>query len=141
MPIPDKIPDQIRDLVLNSKSLAVWPLDEYPLSEPYRIAAYFQDHGFKLYPIHEFEERILEEQCYRDIRLVPDDYDLLLLFVNPDSLPEVTNAIFNADYMPKLVWMHVGIEDLFSYDRLMEAQIRAVMGRNLMDCYREWIGD
>ncbi|HEX9745602.1 MAG TPA: CoA-binding protein [bacterium] len=137
----DVIPEKVKQIILDANSMAIWPMDEYPLSKPYEIASYFQDKGFRLYPIHDLEERILEEQCYRDIRLIPDDYDILLLFTQPDQLPETVNAIFNSNYIPPVVWTHVGIEDLESFDRMNEAGMNIVMGKDLMKRYREWTGD
>lgn len=134
-----EIPDHVREHVRGAKSIAIWPIDDNPLSESYRIAHYFQDHGWRLYPMHDRCERLLEENCYRDIRLIPDDYDILLLFINPDDLPETVNAIFNADYMPPLVWTHSGIFDQQSRDRLIEADISVVMDKNLMDCHKAWV--
>ncbi|MFH1676253.1 MAG: CoA-binding protein [bacterium] len=132
------ISDSIKQKVLCAESIAIWPLDPNPLSEPYQIARYLQDRGFHLYPINDFEDKLLEEICYRDIRLIPDDYDILLLFTQSDSLPEVVNAIFNADYQPPLIWTHRGIHDQFSFDRLTEGGITTVMDSNLMEHYKEW---
>jgi predicted CoA-binding protein len=61
-----------------------------------------------------------------------------LLFFTPDRLPEVVNSIFNADFVPPVVWAHTGIVDLGQLDRLHEAGILAVMDRNLMDMHKEW---
>jgi len=133
-----EIPDKIREHVLNSKKLAVWSMDPNPMSEPFQTGRYFQDQGWWLYPIHELEDRILGEQCFRDIRLIPDDYDILLLFCDIDRLPDVVNAIFNADYHPPLVWGHEGVIDLQSYDRLEEGGIMAVMDYDLRD-YHSWL--
>ncbi len=134
-----QISDEIREHVLQSRSLAIWPLDENPLSESYRTAHYFQDQDWRLYPIHDHLDRLLEENCYRDIRLIPDDYDILLLFVDVDRLPEVVNAIFDADYIPPLIWAHTGIIDLAQLDRLTEAGVKVIMDRDLMDTHRAWI--
>jgi predicted CoA-binding protein len=122
-----------------AESLAIWPIDEDPLSESYRIARYFQDKGWHLYPIHDQVERILEENCYRDIRLIPGDYDVLLLFVYPDRLPEVVNAIFNAAYRPPLVWAHTGIHDQESFDRLTDSGVLTVMDHDLMEFHKYWL--
>lgn len=132
------IPDSLRAQVLSSKSLAVWPIDENPLSDSYQIARYFQDLGWRIYPVHDSCDRLLEEPCYRDIRLIPDDYDILLLFPEPLHLPEVVNAIFSADFVPPIVWTHTGIFDQESFDRLTEAGILTVMDRNLMQEHRKW---
>jgi predicted CoA-binding protein len=133
------IPDEVRDFVLCAGSLAVWPMDTNPLSEPYQISRYFQDQGWRLYFIHDRVERLLEENCYRDIRLIPDDYDILLLFMNPDELPEVVNAVFNADFIPRIVWTHSGIYDQDSRDRLTDEGIDVVMDKNLMEQHRKWV--
>lgn len=142
MPNPaDEISESAKETVLNAKSIAIWPMDDYPLSEAREIGTYFQDLGCRLYPIHDSQERILEERCYRDIRLIPDDYDILLLFTPVEMLPESINALFNADYIPPLVWTHTGIVDLESLERLREANVDVVMGMNLMEMHKRWSGE
>ena len=136
---PCKIPDNLRERIMQCKSIAVMPFDDNALSECYRTARFFQDLGWRIYPIHDRCERIIDEACYRDIRLIPDDYDILLLFCSSDQLPEVVNSVFNADYMPPIVWGHTGTFDRDSCDRLFEADIMVVMDRNLMTVYRTWL--
>jgi predicted CoA-binding protein len=132
------IPDSIREKVLSSGSMAIWPIDENPLSDSYQTARYFQDLGWRIYPVHDRCERILDEPCFRDIRLIPDDYDILLLFCAPDRLPETVNAIFNADFVPSMVWTHICICDQKSYDRLVDGGVDAVMGFDLREAHRRW---
>jgi uncharacterized protein len=134
-----EIPDEVHERLMRPGGLAIWSLDPNPLSDSYQIARYFQDQGWRLYPINERTEKLLDEICYRDIRLIPDDYDVLMLFVNPDALPETVNAIFNADFVPPIVWAHSGIFDEESFDRMVEAGIKVVMDRNMMDCHRFWV--
>jgi uncharacterized protein len=132
------VPENIRCRIVGSKSIAIWPLDENPLSESYQAARYFQDHGWKIYPINDLCERILDQLCYRDIRLIPDDYDILFLFVQPDQLPETVNAVFNADYIPPVICTHTGVEDQCSFDRLMDAGITTLMDIDLKEACRMW---
>jgi len=132
------IPDPIKSAVMNARSLAIWPIDESPMSDSYQTARYFQDQGWDIYPIHDLLDRILEVPVYRDIRLIPEDYDILLLFVQPDTLPEVVNAIFIADYIPPLIWAHEGIVDLASIDRISQAGIMVVMDRDLRLFHQFW---
>ena len=131
-----EITDDLRGRVLAARSMAVWPIDENPLSESFQAARFFQDLGWRIYPVHDRCERILDENCYRDIRLIPDDYDILLLFTYPEQLPEVVNAIFNADFVPSIVWAHTGIFDQQSFDRLTNAGIIAIMDSDLKEVYR-----
>ncbi|HDS30575.1 MAG TPA: CoA-binding protein [Firmicutes bacterium] len=133
-----EISPEICAKVMSSTSVAIWPIDENPLSESFQTARYFQDQGWRVYPVHDWIDRICDELCYRDIRLIPDDYDILALFIHPDKLAEVVNSIFNADYIPPVVWAHTGILDLEQLDRLREAGIMAVMDRNLMETHKEW---
>jgi uncharacterized protein len=135
------ISDELREKILKAKSIAIWPIDPDPLSESYGMARYFQDQGWRLYPIHDRCERLLNEPCYRDLRLIPDDYDILLLFTPSDQLAEVVNFIFNAEYVPQIVWTHVGIFDEISYDRLVEAGISVVMDEDMCDMFRKWVDE
>lgn len=130
-----EIPENIRDQVLNAKRLAIWPMSENPMSDSYRIARFFESIGWYIFPIHDTEEKILDFICYRDIRLIPEDYDILLLFTHLDQLPIAVNEIFLSDYQPPLVWGNEGIIDLETIDRLIEGGIPNIMDCDLMDFY------
>jgi len=134
------IPDEIKKMVLEAKSIAIWPIDESPMTDSYQAARYFQDRMWDIYPVHDYLDRILEVQVYRDIRLIPDDYDILLIFCDVDRLPETVNAIFNADYIPPLLWTGEGIIDLETIDRLNDAGILNMMDTNLVEFYI-WLTD
>ena len=134
-----EIPDELRARILKSDSITIWPIGENPLSDSYQTARYFQDQGWRLYPVHDRCQRILDEPCYREIRLIPDDYDILLLFTPSEQLADVINFVFNADYVPPIIWTHVGIFDQRSYDRLIESGIGVVMDQDLMDLHRKWV--
>jgi predicted CoA-binding protein len=132
-----EIPDELRRRILAARSIAIWPIDQNPLSDSAQTAQFFVDLGWVVYPIHDQCERVLDENCYRDIRLIPDDYDILLLFAYPEQLPDVVNAVFDADYQPPIVWSHTGIFDQQSFDRLTEAGILTIMDSNLMEVFKE----
>jgi len=131
-----EIPDEICKLVRESKSLAIWPIEESPMVPSFQAGRYFQDHGWDVYPVHDTCERTLDVMCYRDIRLIPDDYDILYLFCDPDRLPIIVNEIFNADFIPPLVITHEGIIDLESLDRLTDGGVKIVMDIDLVDLYK-----
>ena len=132
-----EISDDLRKRILEARSIAIWPIDENPLSDSAQTARFFLDRDWMVYPIHDQCERVLDEKCYRDIRLIPDDYDILLLFMYPEQLPEAVNAIFNADFQPPIVWSHTGIFDQLSFDRLTDSGILTIMDSDLMEIYKE----
>ncbi len=134
----EDIPEEIRNQILQAKSLAIWPLDENPMTDSYQTARFFQDNGWYIYPVHESADRLLDVNCVRDIRLIPDDYDILYVFSDIDRLPMIVNGIFNADYEPPLVWFPEGIIDLETIDRLTEGGIKNVMDTDLMEFYKFW---
>jgi predicted CoA-binding protein len=111
-----------------------------PTSYSYQIARFFEGEGWYIFPVTNFGGKILNFPCYSDIRLIPDDYDILLLFMNVDQLPIVVNEIFKADYQPPLVWGHEGVIDLETRDRLTEAGIPNVMDCDLRDFFT-WARD
>lgn len=135
------LPIDVKKKILSAKGIAIWPVDENPLSESFRTALYFQDMGLRVYPINDYCEKLGSEPCFRDLRLIPDDYDILLLFVQPANLPNAVNAIFNADYVPPVVWTHRGIFDQASFDRLNEAGIITVMDEDIVELFEKWIDE
>jgi predicted CoA-binding protein len=130
----DQIDEKITRLVLEAKEIAVLGCSSQPLKPSHFVPRYMQEQGCRIIPIttNQFVDRVLEENVYRDLMGVPDEYDILVVFRPPNEIPVIVNNYFNARHQAPLIWFQAGIYDQESFNRIEEAGLNCVMDRCIM---------
>ena len=83
------MPDSIRTILENAKTLAVVGLSSKPTRPSHGVASYMQKHGYRIIPVNPGEESVLGEKAYAAVDLVPDAVDVVVIFRRPECVPEV----------------------------------------------------
>ena len=86
--------DLVRTLLQNAKVIAVVGLSSKPDRASYQVAAYLQQHGYRIIPVNPKEEQVLGEQGYATLADVPMHIDIVNVFrASKDVPPVITDAI------------------------------------------------
>jgi predicted CoA-binding protein len=84
----------VRTLLQNAKVIAVVGLSSKPDRASYQVAAYLQQHGYRIIPVNPKEEQVLGEQGYATLADVPMHIDIVNVFrASKDVPPVITDAI------------------------------------------------
>ena len=84
----------VRTLLQNAKVIAVVGLSSKPDRASYQVAAYLQQHGYRIIPVNPKEEQVLGEQVYATLADVPMHVDIVNVFrASKDVPPVITDAI------------------------------------------------
>ena len=124
---------EIRDLLAESRVIAVVGLSPKPERDSHRVAAYLQRRGYQIIPVNPGHPRLLDEISYPRLSAIPADQpvDIVNLFRRSELVgPHVDEAIARGGV--KLIWMQFGIVDEAAARRAEAAGIRVVMDRCLM---------
>lgn len=110
----------------DAKTIAVVGLDSRTERTAYRIAAYLQEQGYRIVPVHRGNhpaEEVLGEKAYESLRDVPEHIDLVDVFVRSEQTePVIEDAIaVHAD----CVWLQVGIRNSAGIERARAAGLAA----------------
>lgn len=117
----------IKEILTNSKTIAVIGLSPKPDRASYGVAKYLKTKGYKIIPIYPREEFILEEKVYRKISDVTEKIDTVLIFKkSEDVLPFVEEAI---PLKPSYVWMQQGIVNEAAAELAEENGMKVIMDR------------
>jgi predicted CoA-binding protein len=122
-------------------TIAVVGASSKPSRPSYQIAAYLQDHGYRIVPVNPNETEILGEPAYPSLRDIPDDLqiDVVDVFRRAEDTPEVARDAVAIG--AKVLWLQEGIVSDEAYRIATEAGLEVIMGVCIRATRRRLLGD
>jgi uncharacterized protein len=116
---------QLRPILANSKTIAVVGLSANPDRPSHSVAAYLQQHGYRIIPVNPNISEVLGEKAYASVRDIPGPVDVVDIFRRSEAVaPIVEDAIAKG---AKVVWMQVRIINEEAANRARAAGLTVVM--------------
>ena len=119
--------DEIREILRSARTIAVVGLSDKPDRASYHVAAYLQQHGYRIIPVNPALREVLDEKCYSSLRDIPIPIDLVDIFRKPDAVPEIVDAAIVVG--AKAIWMQEGVVHNAAAAKAREAGLAVVMDR------------
>ena len=119
---------EVRRLLEDARTIAVVGLSSDPGRPSNGVAAYLQQHGYRVVPINPNETEVLGEHAYPSLRDLPDglEIDVVDVFRRAEHTPEV--ACHAAEIGAKVLWLQEGIVNDEAYRIASEAGLVVIMG-------------
>lgn len=73
------------------------------------VGRYLLDAGYKIYPVNPGQDEIFGLPCYRDVRDIPDQIDLVDIFRKSEDVLPVVENVLEMNFRPRAIWMQQGI--------------------------------
>lgn len=124
---------EIRELLKNTKRIAVVGIKMEAFQPAYYVPKYMQDANFEIIPVPVYypeATEILGEKVYRKLTDIPGEIDLVNLFRRSSDVPKHLEDILAKK--PKAVWMQSGIYNSEVAETLAKAGIKVVQDLCLM---------
>lgn len=118
-------PQQIRNILATSKSIAVVGLSDNPARASHEVARYMQEQGYRILPVNPGIETALGEKSYASLDDLPVKPDVVNVFRLPKFVPEIVDEVIRLG-IPNL-WLQLGVVDQESAARAEAAGVRVVM--------------
>jgi len=102
--------DDLRELLTAVRVIAVLGLSPRPSRPSHQVAAYLQEAGYRIVPVHPAGGKILGEPVYPHVSAAADavgTIDLVDVFRRPDALPDVVAQV--AAVAPRALWFQLGV--------------------------------
>ncbi len=115
----------IKNILNESKTVAIVGLSTKPEQESYSVACYLSDHGYEIIPVNPGADEILGRKSYASLRDLPEPPDVVDVFRRPDAMPEIVEDAIAIG--AKAVWMQLGITHSDAAKRAREAGLMVVM--------------
>ena len=125
----ESINTTIKQILRDSKVIAVVGLSADPGKASYQVAAYLQRVGYLIHPVNPKYDEILGRTCYEALSDIPDPIDIVDIFRQPEYiLPVVQESV---KVGAKVIWMQLGIENDEAAGLALAAGLQVVMNRCL----------
>jgi predicted CoA-binding protein len=121
---------KLRQILRNSRTLAVVGLSANWYRPSYFAAKYMQEHGYRVIPVNPMYEEVLGEKCYKSLRDIPDKVDLVDCFRKSEEIaPLADDAVAIG---AKVLWMQLGVQNADARRKAESAGLEVVENRCVM---------
>ena len=119
---------ELRALLGQVHTIAVVGLSSKPSRPSMGVAAYLQDHGYRIVPVNPRETEVLGEHAYPTLRDIPPDIqvDVVDVFRRAEETPEVARDAVAIG--AKVLWLQADIVNEEAYRIASEAGLDVIMG-------------
>ncbi len=127
-------PETIREILENSKNIAVIGLSDKPGRASYGVSHFMQQQGYRIIPVNPLARSVLGERAYSTLDeayQANDGYiDLVNVFRAPSYVPEIVKDVMRLK-IPRL-WLQEGVCHEEAAQWAETAGIRVVMDRCIL---------
>ncbi len=130
MPLHNASPNEIQQLLRTARTIAVVGLSDKPDRDSHRVAAYLQQHGYRIIPVNPAVAEVLGEKSYARLEDVPEPIDIVDIFRRPETVPPIVDSAIAVG--AKAVWMQLGIAHNAAADKARAAGLQVVMNKCIL---------
>lgn len=123
-------PEEIRRALTDTTTWFVVGLADNPARDAYRVAAYLQQQGKRIVPIHPRAQAVHGEQGYptiADAAAALGAPDVVDVFINAENAGRFADEAVAAG--AGVVWFQLGVVDVDAAQRVVDAGVTMVMDR------------
>ncbi len=131
--------NQIIDIIMESRVIAIVGLSKEPEKDSYRVSAYLQQHGYRIIPVNPFADEVLGEKSYPSLLDIPPEIqktiDIVDVFRKAKDVPPIVEQAIKLKSLfgkPLVVWMQLGIVNEQAAEAARRAGLVVVMDKCLM---------
>jgi uncharacterized protein len=128
-----------REVLKNSKTIAVVGLSDNPSRTSYHVAEYLQNKGYKIIPVNPTIKESLGEKAYHSLKDIPEKVDIVDIFRRSEDVPPVADDAISIG--AKCLWMQLGIVNEKAAKKAEAAGMNVVMDHCIMIEHRRVCGE
>lgn len=140
--MPYQLPSDeiLRELLRQSKVIAVVGLSKDESKPSYRVASYLKQQGYRIIPVNPTVDELLGEKGYPSLTDIPERVDIIDVFRPSEAIPPI--AAQAAAMVPSCLWLLLGITHSSAEEVAAKVpQMTLVMDRCLMVEHRRLMGE
>ncbi|QHT46768.1 CoA-binding protein [Bacillus sp. SB49] len=116
---------EIKELLQNSKRIAVIGLSDKPHRTSYQVSEAMQQAGYEIIPVNPAVEEVLGQKAVASLAEVEGPIDIINVFRRSEYLPEIAEEAKNVD--AKAFWAQQGVIHEEAYDILKDDSKLVIM--------------
>lgn len=124
----------IIEMLRQARTIAVVGLSSKPMRPSNGVAAYLQQHGYRIIPVNPQETSVLGEKAYATLADVPEPIDIVDVFRRSDAVPAIVEEAIKVGV--KYLWLQEDVVHEAAADRARGAGMKVVMDRCILKEHR-----
>lgn len=112
-------------VLTQAKTIAVVGHSDKRHRTSYQIAQFLRSVGYTVYPVNPLVKTIDGQPCYASLEEIAQPIDIVNIFRRSEYLPKIIEDAIAID--AKTVWAQLGISDLSSAQKALNAGLNVVM--------------
>ena len=96
-------------IVKEARTVAVVGLSNDPEKASNEVGSYLKEQGYHVIPVNPKEEEVLGERAYETVEQIPEQVDVVDVFLPPEKTPEIAEDAVQAS--ARVLWLQEGIEN------------------------------
>ena len=121
---------ELKQLLQNTRTIAVVGLSEKPDRPSHHVAAYLQSVGFRVIPVNPSVLSILGERSYPTLYDIPEPVDMVDVFRRSDAVPAIAQEAIAIG--AKSLWLQEGVIHEEAAAMAKAAGLQVVMDRCIL---------
>ena len=117
--------EQLKEILEQSKTIAVIGLSDNPERTSYQISKAMQNAGYKIIPVNPMVEEVLGEKAYDSLTDIDVPFDIINVFRRSEFLPDIAKEAAQTD--GRIFWAQQGIVNEEAYNYLKEQGFTVIM--------------
>lgn len=139
MPFTNPSAEQIRQLLLSVRSIAVIGLSPNQARPSFRVASGLQNAGYRIIPVRPLVEQVLGEKAFPDLESLTELPDIVDVFRATEHVPAIVESCIKLGI--KNLWLQEGVAHEAAAQRAVDAGITVVMNRCMWRDYMQFLGN
>ncbi len=128
--------EEIKQLLQESKRIAVVGLSPNPERTSYMVSEAMQNAGYEIIPVNPSADEVLGVKAVGSLKEIEGEIDIVNVFRRSEFLPEVAQETIEVG--AKSFWAQLGLENEEAYEMLTEKRIKTVMNRCIKVEHAKW---
>ena len=122
------------EMLREGKTIAVVGLSSKRMRPSHGVAAYMQEHGYRIIPVNPSETEVLGEKAYATLAEVPERIDIVNVFRLPEFVPAIVDEAVRLGV--KYLWLQEGVVHEAAAAQARAAGVKVVMDRCILKEHR-----
>lgn len=121
--------DRIKELLQQTKTIAVVGLSDKPDRTSYMVSQAMQAKGYRIIPVNPNADTVLGEKSYASLTDIEEPVDIVNVFRKSEDTVSVAKDTLAMKHKPTVFWLQLGISNDEAAALVAEANIEVIMDR------------
>jgi uncharacterized protein len=90
-------------IVREARTIAVVGLSDDPEKASNEVGSYLKEQGYRIIPVNPTEEEVLGERAYETVEQIPEQVDVVDVFLPPEKTPDIAEDAVQAG--ARVLWL------------------------------------